>query len=106
MEVRRSAGIRRTQCRWVVAGRVLADGGDCSYICGVALLPSHQGIGADKQIFARLVGKSSGHEEIILYAMAGKELSFRKPGFKRMTTAEAIFGNQDQAFGRGYLSGA
>jgi hypothetical protein len=38
--------------------------------------------------------------------MAGKERSFREPGFKRMTTAQAIFGNQDQAFGRGYLSGA
>ena len=29
--------------RLVAAGRALADGADCAYICDVALLPSHQG---------------------------------------------------------------
>ncbi len=34
----------------VGVGRALADGADCSYICDVALLPSHQGLGLGKQI--------------------------------------------------------
>ncbi len=29
--------------RLVAAGRALADGLDCSYICDIAVLPSHQG---------------------------------------------------------------
>ena len=33
----------REQGRLVGAGRALADGADCSYLCDVAVLPSHQG---------------------------------------------------------------
>ena len=36
--------------RLVAAGRALADGADCSYICDIAVLPSHQGTGLGKQI--------------------------------------------------------
>src|SRR5262249_30260010 len=36
------------QARLVGAGRALADGIDCSYICDVAVLPSHQGTGLGK----------------------------------------------------------
>jgi GNAT superfamily N-acetyltransferase len=38
--------------RLVGAGRALADGGDCAYLCDVAVLPSHQGTGLGKQIVA------------------------------------------------------
>jgi GNAT superfamily N-acetyltransferase len=88
----------------VGAGRALADGADCSYVCDVALLPSHQGLGLGKQIVARLVERSRGHKKIILYAVPGKEPFYRKLGFKRMTTAMAIFENQAQALERGYVS--
>jgi ribosomal protein S18 acetylase RimI-like enzyme len=60
----------------VAAGRALADGGDCSYICDIAVLPSHQGP------------------------------FYRKFGFLRMKTAMAIFENQQQQLERGYLSEA
>ena len=90
--------------RLVGAGRALADGGDCSYICDVAVLPSHQGTGLGKQLVADLVERSRGHKKIILYAVPGKEPFYKKFGFLRMKTAMAIFENQQQQLERGYLS--
>jgi ribosomal protein S18 acetylase RimI-like enzyme len=87
----------------VGAGRALADGVDCSYICDVALLPSHQGLGIGKEIVSRLVTMSGGHKKIILYAVPGKERFYKKLGFRRMTTAMAIFENQELALERGYV---
>ena len=83
--------------------RALADGVDCSYICDVAVHPSHQGAGIGRDIVSRLVARSSGHRKVILYAVAGKEPFYRKLGFRRMATAMAIFKNQTQAFEQGLL---
>lgn len=88
----------------VGVGRALADGADCSYICDVALLPSHQGLGLGKQIVSNLVRLSSGHKKIILYSVPGREPFYKKLGFKRMSTAMAIFENQDDALERGYVN--
>ena len=90
--------------RLVGVGRALADGVDCSYICDVALLPSHQGLGLGKQIVAKLLDLSRGHKKIILYSVPGKESFYKKLGFKRMSTAMAIFENQAGALERGYLN--
>ena len=90
--------------RLVGVGRALADGVDCSYICDVALLPSHQGLGLGKQIVAKLMELSSGHKKIILYSVPGKESFYKKLGFKRMSTAMAIFENQAGALERGYVN--
>jgi citrate lyase synthetase len=87
----------------VGAGRALADGIDCSYICDVAVLPSHQGFGLGKGIVSRLVEFSKGHKKIILYSYPGKESFYRKLGFKRMATAMAIFENQAQALEWGLI---
>ena len=92
--------------RLVGAGRALADGADCSYICDIAVLPSHQGAGLGKQIVGHLLEASRGHKKIILYAVPGKEPFYRKFGFLRMKTAMAIFENQQQQLERGYLSEA
>lgn len=94
----------REDGRLVGAGRALADGADCSYICDVAVLPSHQGTGVGKEIVARLVEFSKGHKKIILYSVPGKEPFYRRFGFRRMLTAMAIFENQAQAHERGYIS--
>ena len=85
------------------AGRALADGMDCSYICDIAVHPDHQGVGLGKDIVASLVGQSKGHKKIILYAVAGKEPFYQKLGFKRMLTAMAIFRNQEEAMRNGLL---
>ncbi len=88
----------------VGVGRALADGVDCSYICDIAVLPSHQGTGLGKEIVANLLRLSDGHKKIILYAVPGKESFYRKFGFKRMTTAMAIFENQALALKNGLIN--
>lgn len=88
----------------VAAGRALADGADCAYICDIAVMPSHQGTGLGKQVVQHLVEASRGHKKIILYAVPGREPFYRKFGFLRMKTAMAIFQNQQQQLERGYLS--
>jgi ribosomal protein S18 acetylase RimI-like enzyme len=90
--------------RLVGAGRALADGGDCSYICDIAVLPSHQGTGLGKKLVGDLVERSKGHKKIILYAVPGREPFYRKFGFLRMTTAMAIFEHQQAQLERGYLA--
>ena len=90
--------------RLVGAGRALADGGDCSYICDVAVLPSHQGTGLGKKLVGDLVDRSRGHRKIILYAVPGREPFYKKFGFLKMKTAMAIFQNQQLQIERGYLA--
>ncbi len=87
----------------VAVGRALADGRDCSYICDVAVLPSHQGLGIGKQVVSKLIEFSQEHKKIILYAAPGKEPFYRKLGFKRMATAMAIFQDQDRALANGLV---
>lgn len=94
----------RDGTRLVAAGRALADGADCSYLCDIAVLPSHQGTGLGQQVVDRLVQASQGHRKIILYAVPGKEDFYRRFGFVRMKTAMAIFENPAQQLARGYLS--
>jgi ribosomal protein S18 acetylase RimI-like enzyme len=90
--------------RLVGAGRVLADGYDCAYLCDMAVHPSHQGTGVGKAILTDLVNRSGSHKKIILYAVPGKEPFYRKLGFKRMTTAMAIFENQAGALESGLVN--
>lgn len=89
--------------RLIAVGRALADGRDCSYISGVAVHPDYQGLGIGKVVVSRLVSLSKDHKKIILYAATGKELFYRKLGFKRMATAMPIFKNQAQALENGLI---
>ena len=86
------------------AGRALADGLDCSYLCDIAINPTYQGFGLGKQIINSLKEFSKEHKKIILYANPGKEEFYKKLGFKRMSTAMAIFQNQDLAVKSGILN--
>ena len=90
--------------RLIGAGRALADGVDCSYLCDIAVHPDYQGLGIGREIVARLIDLSKNHRKIILYAVPGKEPFYQKLGFKRMTTAMAIFKDQAQALERGLVS--
>lgn len=89
--------------RLVGAGRALADGVDCSYICDVAVHPQYQGLGLGKEIILRLRELSAGHRKIILYAKPGKEGFYATLGFRRMRTAMAIFRDQDTAAAGGLI---
>ncbi len=88
----------------IAAGRALADGVDCSYICDIAVHPDYQGIGLGKELVSKLVEFSRHHKKIILYSVPGKEAFYKKLGFKRMSTAMAIFENQAQALERGLVN--
>lgn len=88
----------------IAVGRALADGRDCSYICDVAIHPEVQGHGLGKEVVSRLVEQSRNHKKIILYAAKGKEPFYRKLGFKRMTTAMAIFKDEAQALQNGVIT--
>lgn len=87
----------------VGAGRPLADGIDCSYLCDVAVHPDFQGRGLGKEIVVRLRDLSAGHKKIILYANPGTEDFYRRLGFQRMRTAMAVFRDRDRAIGRGLV---
>jgi GNAT superfamily N-acetyltransferase len=93
------------QGRLIAAGRALADGIDCSYIADVAVHPDYQGTGVGKSIVTRLMELSAGHRKIMLYAARGKEDFYLKLGFKRMTTALAIFDDEASAIARGVSEG-
>jgi GNAT superfamily N-acetyltransferase len=86
------------------AGRALADGRDCAYLCDVAVHPDWQGRGLGRQIVERLLSRCRSHRKIILYAVPGKEPFYERLGFRRMTTAMAIFEDQANAHARGYLT--
>ncbi len=96
----------REDGRLVAVGRALADGADCSYICDVAVMPSHQGTGLGKAVVQELVRLSEGHKKIILYSVPGKEGFYRKLGFLRMLTAMAIFQDRTAAIQQGHVSEA
>jgi ribosomal protein S18 acetylase RimI-like enzyme len=85
------------------AGRALADGIDCSYLCDIAVHPQHQGLGLGKAITEKLKELSAGHRKIILYANPGKEGFYSKLGFRRMLTAMGIWENQQRAIEGGLL---
>jgi len=87
----------------VGAGRAVADGIDCSYLCDVAVHPDFQGRGLGATIVGKLRELSAGHRKIILYANPGKEGFYRKFGFRRMRTAMAIFIDQERAIREGLI---
>jgi len=88
--------------RIVAAGRAVADGVDCSYLCDIVVHPSYQGSGLGKELIQRLIDLSRGHRKIILYAVPGREQFYAKFGFRRMSTAMAIFSDPERAAADGY----
>ena len=86
----------------VAAGRAVADGVDCSYLCDIVVHPAYQGSGLGKELIQSLVDLSRGHRKIILYAVPGREPFYAKFGFRRMNTAMAIFSDPEKAAADGY----
>ena len=86
----------------IAAGRAVADGVDCSYLCDIVVHPACQGSGLGKELIQRLVDLSKGHRKIILYAVPGREPFYARFGFRRMKTAMAIFSDPQRAAADGY----
>ena len=87
----------------VGAGRALADGADCAYVCDVAVHPDAQGCGLGSAIIDQLKELAAGHAKIILYAKPGTERFYQKLGFRRMRTALAIFRDEQRALRTGLI---
>ena len=77
-------------------GRALADGADSAYLCDIAIHPDYQGLGLGKAITQKLLDSVKGYNKIILFASIGKDSFYEKLGFAKMTTAMAVFKNQDR----------
>ena len=86
------------------AGRAVADGIDCSYLCDIAVHPRFQGRGLGRDIAVKLKELSAGHKKIILYANPGTEGFYGKLGFLRMNTAMAIWHDPAPTIESGLLS--
>jgi len=78
-------------------GRALADGIDSAYLCDIAIHPEYQGLGLGKAITQKLLDDVKGYSKIILFANIGKDGFYEKLGFAKMTTAMAIFKDNDRA---------
>ena len=68
--------------------RAISDGEYQAAIYDVALLPDFQSKGIGKQIIEKLI-ETLPVENIILYAVPGKDRFYKKCGFKKMLTAYA-----------------
>jgi GNAT superfamily N-acetyltransferase len=77
--------------RLVGAGRAIADGVDCAYLCDVAIHPDYQGQGLGRGLMTQLRRLTEGHRKVLLYAAAGKEGFYRRLGFNPLPNAMAIF---------------
>jgi ribosomal protein S18 acetylase RimI-like enzyme len=77
--------------RLVGAGRAIADGVDCAYLCDVAIHPDYQGQGLGRELMTQLRRLTEGHRKVLLYAAAGKEGFYRRLGFQPLPSAMAIF---------------
>ena len=77
--------------RLVGAGRAIADGVDCAYLCDVAIHPDHQGKGLGRELMTQMRRLTEGHRKLILYAASGKEGFYRRLGFAPLPNAMAIF---------------
>lgn len=88
------------------AGRGLADGRDCSYLCDIAVHPHYQRRGIGKAIVSRLIELSAGHNKIMLYSSPGKDAFYRGLGFKKLTTGMAIFEDPEKAVAEGLVDDA
>lgn len=70
----------------------------------MAVHPEVHGSGLGRAIVSKLVTLSDGHKKIVLYSYPGKESFYKKLGFMRMSTAMAIFQDQEQALEWGLVS--
>jgi len=70
-------------------GRALSDGEYQAAVYDVVLLPEYQGKGMGKEIMRRLC-EQLPVDNIILYAVPGREGFYEKCGFRRMRTAMAV----------------
>lgn len=88
--------------RLVGVGRGVSDGQYQGLICDLAVLPEYQGRGVGTGLIKHLQAHMPV-ENLILYAVPGKEGFYQALGFRRMKTALGRLNPMMSAPGRGYL---
>lgn len=88
--------------RLIGVGRALSDGEFQAAIYDLALLPEYQGRGIGSELVRMLCARVPV-DNIILYAVPGREGFYERLGFKKMRTAMARLNEAMSAPERGYL---
>ncbi len=82
--------------------RAICDGEYQAAVCDVVLLPEYQGKGVGREMMRVLLGRLPV-DNVILWAVPGREGFYRKLGFRRMLTAMAVLRPDISVPGAGYL---
>jgi ribosomal protein S18 acetylase RimI-like enzyme len=82
-------------------GRAISDGAYQAAIYDIAVLPTYQGKGIGKRIMDYLLSTIS-ECNVILYSAIGKELFYRKTGFRLMKTGMALFTDVQKMSDKGF----
>lgn len=88
--------------RLVGMARALCDGQYQAAIYDVVLLPEYQGRGIGKGMMRRLRDQLPA-ENVILYAVPGKEGFYEKCGFRKLRTGMAVLSPEASDPARGYI---
>ncbi|WP_291329556.1 GNAT family N-acetyltransferase [Desulfovibrio sp. UCD-KL4C] len=89
--------------RLIGFGRALSDGVTCAAIYDLCLLPEYQNKGVGRLIMNGLMEKLQ-NQNVILYAVPGKEGFYEKLGFKTMLTAMGSFIDMEKMKQMNYIT--
>ncbi|SMF35460.1 GNAT family N-acetyltransferase [Desulfovibrio gilichinskyi] len=84
-------------------GRALSDGVTCAAIYDLCLLPEYQSKGIGRLIMNGILEKLQ-NQNVILYAVPGKQGFYEKLGFKTMLTAMGSFIDMEKMKQMNYIS--
>jgi aralkylamine N-acetyltransferase len=76
------------------AGRALSDQINYAFILDVVILPKHQGKGYGRQLM-NFIAKSSKASNMVLHAVPEMQNFYAKLGYRKMTTAMALFADPE-----------
>lgn len=88
--------------RLIGCGRAIGDGAYNAAIYDIAVSDDYQGHGLGKAIMQRIMSHLASCN-VVLYAAPGKEMFYRKLGFRKMLTGMARFTNEERMIQRGYV---
>lgn len=84
------------------AGRALTDRINYAFVLDVVVLPEHQGKGVGASIM-RFLASACGARNVLLHAVPGKQDFYARLGYRKMTTAMALFAQPDRWHELGYI---
>jgi GNAT superfamily N-acetyltransferase len=86
----------------VAIGRALSDGIVQSVIYDLCMLPEYQGKGLGTRMVKAMIARLDT-DNVVLWAVPGKEPFYARFGFKPMLTAMALVENPERTAAQGYI---